>query len=93
MGLPSMLGAMNDSTHLTDSQHLPHPVYHIRLSSHLDLCWAEWFDGMTIANEPDGRCLLAGRVADQAALHGLLNKIRDLGLTLLEVKCVSKVEG
>jgi hypothetical protein len=92
MGLARKLDAMDDIANRIQPQHPTHTLYHIRLSSHLDLCWAEWFDGMRIANEPDGRCLLAGLVADQAALHGLLNKIRDLGLTLLEVKCVSKVE-
>ncbi len=64
-------------------------IYHIRLTTHLDALWSEWFDDMSITNQPDGTCLLAGTVADQAALHGLLGKIRDLGLTLIEVKSIA----
>lgn len=60
-------------------------VYQIRIQGHLDPQWAGWFDGLSIARESDGTTLLAGRVADQAALHGLLRKVRDLGLTLLSV--------
>ena len=47
--------------------------------------WSDWFDGLTITLEDDGQTLLTGPVVDQAALHGLLRKVRDLGLTLLSV--------
>lgn len=60
-------------------------IYTIRLKGHLDTKWAEWFDGMKIIHEPNGETLLHGNVADQAALHGLLTKARDLGLPLLGV--------
>jgi hypothetical protein len=61
-------------------------VYHIRIHGHLDLQWSAWFDGMTFRHEPGGTTLLAGHVADQSALYGLLSKARDLGLTLLSVE-------
>jgi hypothetical protein len=63
-------------------------VYEIRLKGHLDDRWAEWFGGLTIRLEEDGDTILSGPVADQAALHGLLKKIRDLGLSLLSVNPV-----
>jgi hypothetical protein len=56
--------------------------YEIRLEGSLDDGWTAWFDGMQITNEPDGVTVIAGVVADQAALHGLLTKVRDLGLPL-----------
>ncbi|MDB5097712.1 MAG: hypothetical protein JWM80_2133 [Cyanobacteria bacterium RYN_339] len=59
--------------------------YHIRIKGHLAANWADWFGGLTITLEASGDTLLAGPVADQAALHGLLRKVRDLGLTLLSV--------
>jgi len=59
--------------------------YEIRLKGHLDSRWATWFDGLTLTNESDGTCLIHGRVVDQAALHGLLQKIRDTGLPLVSV--------
>ena len=62
--------------------------YEIRLKGHLDDRWAEWFDGLTITLEEDGDTLLTGPVVDQAALHGLLKKVRDLGLPLLSVNSV-----
>jgi hypothetical protein len=62
--------------------------YEIRIRGHLDDRWADWFDGMTITLEEDGNTLLSGRVIDQAALHGLLNKVRDLGLLLVSVNQV-----
>ncbi len=61
-------------------------VYQIRVKGHLDRSWSEWFDDLTITPEADGETLLSGSVADQAALHGLLKKVRDLGLHLLLVK-------
>jgi hypothetical protein len=63
-------------------------LYQIRLRGHLDSQWADWFGGLTVALTDDGDTLLTGPVADQAALHGLLRKVRDLGLTLLAVQCV-----
>ena len=59
--------------------------YEIRFQGHLHSRWASWFDGLTVTNESDGTTLVQGPVADQAALHGLLRKLHDLGLTLLSV--------
>jgi hypothetical protein len=60
-------------------------IYRIRVKGHLPPEWAEWFDGMTVTLEPDGDTILSGPVVDQPALHGLLIKVRDLGLTLISV--------
>lgn len=59
--------------------------YEIRLKGHLDARWAAWFDGLRLEYESDGSTILHGPVADQAALHGLLQKVRDLGLPLVSV--------
>ena len=59
--------------------------YEIRLTGHLDARWAAWFDGLTVGQEGDGTTLISGRIADQAALHGLLQRVRDLGLPLVSV--------
>jgi hypothetical protein len=59
--------------------------YEIRLKGHLDSRWAAWFDGLRLTNEGDGTTLICGPVADQAALHGLLQKVRDIGLPLVSV--------
>ena len=59
--------------------------YEIRLKGHLDDKWADWFDGLTITRADNGETLLRGPVVDQAALHGVLRKVRDLGLPLLSV--------
>jgi hypothetical protein len=61
------------------------PRYEIRLRGRLDPRWAAWFDGMTVTTADDGTTALRGPVTDQAALHGLLQKVRDLGLPLLSV--------
>lgn len=62
--------------------------YEIRLQGHLHSRWAAWFDGLSLTNEPDGTTLISGLVVDQAALHGLLQKVRDLGLPLVSVTSV-----
>ena len=61
-------------------------VYSIRVQGHLDQARSGWFDGLTITHTADGDSILSGPIADQAALHGVLLKIRDMGLSLLEVK-------
>ena len=62
--------------------------YELRVGRHLDDRWAEWFGDLTMTREPDGTTTLRGRVADQAALHGILIKIRDLGMVLLTVRTI-----
>lgn len=64
-------------------------VYEIRVKGHLDWRWSEWFDGFTIANVENGDAILSGEIVDQAALHGVLNKVRDLNLTLISVTGVN----
>jgi hypothetical protein len=59
--------------------------YEIRLKGHLDPRWSDWFEGLRLSRERDGTSLLRGPVVDQAALHGLLRKVRDLGLPLIAV--------
>ena len=66
--------------------------YEIRLKGQLNARWADWFDGMAITLDDNGDTLLSGPVVDQAALHGLLKKVRDVGLTLLSVNPI-KPEG
>ncbi len=68
----------------TEDNHEP-GHYEIRLKGHLENRWADWFEGLTITLEENGESLLAGPVTDQAALHGLLRKVRDLGLPLVSV--------
>ena len=63
-------------------------VYQIRVKSHLGSDWTDWFEGLTITLEEDGDTLLTGPVVDQAALHGLLKKVRDLGMPLLSVNSI-----
>jgi hypothetical protein len=59
--------------------------YEIRLRGHLERRWAAWFEGLNLTHDSDGTTVLAGPVIDQAALHGLLRKVRDLGLPLVSV--------
>ena len=68
-------------------------IYEIRVRGVLDKKWSDWFDGFTIMPQANDETLLTGPVADQAALHGLLGKIRDLGLPLLSVKRVEAASG
>jgi len=63
-------------------------VYQIRVKGHLGSQWTDWFGGLTVTLEDDGETLLTGPVVDQAALHGLLKKVRDLGMPLVSVVSV-----
>ena len=67
-------------------------VYEIRIQGHLDQHWSAWFDGLTISNESDGSTLLRGSLVDEAALHGVLIKVRDLALPLLALNRVAAME-
>ena len=68
------------------TQHSDEPRrYRISVDGHLDARWSAWFDGMEVSRQADGITRLEGHVADQAALHGLLQKVRDLGLALIAV--------
>ncbi len=60
-------------------------VYRIRITGHLGPQWTDWFEGLAITLEANGETLLTGRVVDQAALHGVLKKVRDLGMPLVSV--------
>jgi hypothetical protein len=75
-----MSGELNSKSHPDDSA-----VYQIRITGHLGSEWADWFGGLTIALEDNGETLLTGPVMDQAALHGLLRKVCNLGLPLISV--------
>ena len=61
------------------------PIYQIEIEGHLSPDWSDWFAGLTITLTDEGNTLLAGPVLDQAALHGLLRKVRDLGLVLISL--------
>ena len=63
-------------------------IYEIRVKGHLDRRWAAWFDGLELSHDTDGTTVIRGRVADQAALHGLLQRMRDLGIPLVSVASV-----
>ena len=63
----------------------PDSWYEIRIQGHLDSRWSAWFDGMEVLTQDDGTTVVRGQVADQAALHGLLARLRDLGLPLVSV--------
>jgi hypothetical protein len=74
------------STTPTSAEGCPEPeCYQIRVVGHVDRRWADWFGGLTITLEDNGDTLLTGPVVDQAALHGLLRKVRDLGMPLVSV--------
>lgn len=74
--------------HASSWDHDEPGYYEIRIRGHLDDRWTGWFDGLTITMKEDGDTLITGPVVDQAALHGLLRKVRDLGMPLLSVNRV-----
>jgi hypothetical protein len=78
---------MRETHASTENQYEP-GLYEIRIRGHLDDRWADWFEGLTITLEDNGDTLLSGPVVDQATLHGLLKKVRDLGIPLLSVNFV-----
>jgi len=73
------------ATHASIEDHHEPERYEIRIKGHLDDKWADWFEGLTITALDNGETLLTGPVVDQAALHGLLRKVRDLAMPLLSV--------
>jgi hypothetical protein len=75
---------MSNNSYPTTNPNQP-MVYQIRIKGHLGCEWTDWFEGLTITLEEDGDTLLTGLVVDQAALHGLLKKVRDLGMPLVSV--------
>jgi len=71
------------------SRRRPSPTrYQLRVDGHIDDHWATWFDNLTLTHESDGTTTLRGSVPDQAALHGLLAKVRDLGVPLISVDVI-----
>ncbi len=76
----------NDSTPIERSDQPA--TYQVKLKGHLDAQWSHWFSGLTVTLAGNGQTVLTGRVADQAALHGLLKKVRDLGMPLISVNLV-----
>ena len=63
-------------------------LYQIRVKGHLGPQWTDWFEDLAITPEEDGDTLMTGPIVDQAALYGLLKKVRDLGMTLVSVNCI-----
>ena len=64
--------------------------YEIRVKGHLDPTWSEWFEGLTVTHEDSGDTVLSGNLVDQAALHGVLRKVRDLGISLISVNPIQE---
>ena len=81
---------MSNKLDATSDTHAP-SLCQIRIKGHLDPEWAGWFGGLTITLEENGATLLTGAVTDQAALYGLLRKVRDLGMPLISVNCAAAV--
>ena len=80
-------------THASTKDHYEPGLYEIRLKGHLGSQWTDWFEGLTITLEDNGDTLLTGPVIDQAALHGLLKKVRDLGMPLVSVSPLEHDQG
>ena len=80
---------MSEKNNAQDNQEKP-MIYKFRIKGHLGRQWTDWFEGMTISQEEPDTTVLVGAVIDQSALHGLLKKVRDLGVTLLSVDCIEE---
>ncbi len=80
-------------TRASTTGHYEPGLYEIRIKGYLDDRWSEWFGGLAIRLQEDGTTLLVGPIVDQAALHGVITRIRDLGLPLLSVKRVGESHG
>ena len=65
----------------------------IHVKGHLDPSWSDWFDGMTILHQDNGETLFVGTLADQAALYGILARVRDLGILLISVNVTAKLQS
>jgi hypothetical protein len=86
--MESSISAASEAQHLPPA---PHTLYQLRLAGNLDHTWQEWFDDMRLSYDAErDETVLTGAVTDQAALHGLLAKIRDLGLPLVELHRVTQ---
>ena len=81
------------AAHASIEDHHEPERYEIRIKGHLDDKWADWFEGLTITREDNGETLLIGPVVDQAALHGLLRTVRDLGIPLVSVRSIQQDES
>ncbi|HEX8681383.1 MAG TPA: hypothetical protein VF707_03655 [Ardenticatenaceae bacterium] len=84
----SLHKTQQEATDVSPEDHNEPELYEIRIKGHLDHHWTTWFEGLTLTREASGDTLLTGPVADQAALHGLLRKVRDLNLPLVAVTLV-----
>jgi hypothetical protein len=81
---------MDQKNTMSNEKDIDGTLYHIKVKGNLDPKWADWFDGLILTSPSDGETLLSGKIKDQAALHGLLNKINRLGLLLI---LVAQVDG
>jgi hypothetical protein len=79
-------------TPLAGDRHMHVPMYVIRIQGHLDLSWSAWFDGLTMTHDPNGETTLTGSVRDQAALHGILNRVFELNLLLIAVNRLEQLQ-
>lgn len=79
---------MSESKAVTEAQEKA-DLYEIRIKGHLDKRWAHWFEGLSVTLATNGETLLSGPVVDQAALHGVLRNVRDLGMNLISVNQIS----
>lgn len=83
--------AGNATEHKAQASFPEQTLYEIKVKGYLDSHWSEWFGGLTMAYDKSGHTTLSGPVADQAALHGLLNKIGDMNLPLISVKRINPI--